>query len=343
MPVEEETVDAVHDPKGSTRICPNCGGHSFKASISVERIRRESAYRKQFVMERFVHQPKPYELKDLTDFAHSNNSAILACAECGVFMRDEPASESECNYIEDAYDTALIDRLFPRYVAAFRAKHNPYRSLLPSGSRVLEIGSHYGAFLQVASEWGWQPIGVDIGRDTSEYAKSKGYLIFNKELSECAFPANIFDGVFVWNCFEQVAQPRPLLDELRRIVKPGGLLVVRTPNALFYQACERLLQHAAGGREEFAFKAMAYNNLLAFPYLYGYQSANLNALVSREGFRLEGRVNSELLTLPLPETPEWVAQEEHELHQAIERMNASASPNSRLTGPWIELYYRTEA
>ena len=336
----------VVEQQTTTHVCPNCGGTSFGKLISAGRIHRESMYRERFVLERFKRRPSRAELKDLTDFAHGDAAAILACARCGVCVRDEPAEESERTYIEDPYDPALIDLLFPRYVQAFRDKAEPYRMLLPPGARVLEIGSHYGAFLRVASEWGWQPIGIDIGKDTSRYAKSKGYLVFNSELPDCAFPGAIFDGVFVWNCFEQIPEPRPLLQEIRRVLKPQGILVVRTPNALFYETCETLLfepdqSHHA---EEFALNAMAYNNLLAFPYLYGYNSGNLNELVTREDFQLAGAINSELLTLPLPEIPEWVAREQQVLRAAIERMNAAAAlrPGALLTGPWIELYYRAE-
>ena len=146
-----------------------------------------------------------------------------------------------------------------------------------------------------------------------------------------------FDGVFVWNCFEQVPEPRPLLREIRRVARPGALVVVRTPNAFFYEICESML-----GASEFALKAMAYNNLLGFPYLYGYSSRTLNQLVASEGFEVEGMLNSELITLPLPEMPDWVAEESAAVSAAIRKMN-EAAPQGLLTGPWIELYYRVTA
>lgn len=303
-----------------------CRGSEFKELFTAERIHREAEYRERFVLDRFNRHPAESELKDLTDFAHGDDRAILACTACGVLLRDEKLSQSTEKYEEDPYDEALVDLLFPRYVTAFRQKAQPYRSLLPAAAQILEVGSHYGAFLQVATEWGWQPVGVDIGKDTFRYSTSKGQVVFNKDLVDCAFPDHIFDGVFVWNCFEQVPEPRPLLHEIHRIVKPTGLLVVRTPNALFYERSESLL-------------ALGYNNLLAFPYLYGYGSSHLERLVSSEGFELEGSLNSELLTLPLPEVPDWVTEEQRALSEEIARTNRLAE-SGPLTGPWIELYYR---
>lgn len=325
------------------KVCPNCASERFQKILPAGRIHREALYRERFVLERFNRKPKRQELKDLTEFTHDEDAALLACSDCGVFVRDELIQEAATKYEEDTYDEAHIDLLLPRYVQAFRDKKEPYRKLLAPGSKVLEIGSHYGAFLQVAIEWGWHPAGVDIGKDTSRYAKSKGYLVFDKELEDCALPGGIFDGVFVWNCFEQVPAPHTLLREIRRILKRDGLLVVRTPNAIFYELCEAMLQDG-NGTHEIALSAMAYNNLLAFPYLYGYNSVNLNQLVSSEGFRLEGMLNSELLTLPLPEVPDWVAEEQRTVSARIDRMNREAVNRTPglLTGPWMELYYRAE-
>ena len=344
--IASEAPPQTRHVAGRDKTCPSCGGRDFARLVPAARVRREVAYRQRFVLQRFNHEPTRSELKDLTDFARADVVDILACSVCGVFVRDEPVAASERTYAEDCYNESLIDGLFPRYAEAFRNKAEPYRALLDRGAKVLEIGSHYGAFLQVASEWGWKPVGVDIGKDTSAYTRSKGYLVFNKDVADCAFPDSFFDGIFVWNCFEQIPEPRPLLVEIHRIVKPGGLLVVRTPNAMFYRDCEHLLRNSGlfdthDASREFMLKAMAYNNLLAFPYLYGYNSRNLDRLVSSERFRLQRILNSELLTLPLPDIPAWVVEEQREVSTRLTRMNHALGVGLP-SGPWMELYYRAE-
>jgi len=52
--------------------------------LPADRIRREAAYRERFILERFPRKPSKPELKDLTDFAHGDSAAILACSGCGV-------------------------------------------------------------------------------------------------------------------------------------------------------------------------------------------------------------------------------------------------------------------
>jgi hypothetical protein len=96
-----------------------------------------------------------------------------------------------------------MERLFPRYVETFRRKETPYRSLLREGAEALEIGSHFGAFLKVAAEWGWKPVGIDVGRDTAGFARSKGLVTYRGTLQDCRFPTARFEAVFVWNCFER--------------------------------------------------------------------------------------------------------------------------------------------
>jgi hypothetical protein len=45
---------------------------------------------------------------------------------------------------------------------------------LPPGAEILEAGSHLGAYLKVAENWGSKPIGLDIGRDGSAFARRQG-------------------------------------------------------------------------------------------------------------------------------------------------------------------------
>ena len=105
--------------------CPVCRASEFKKRFTAERIHREAEYRERFVLERFNRQPAEAELKDLTDFAHGDDRAILACTTCGVLLRDEKLSKSVEKYEQDPYDENLVDLLFPRYVTAFRQKADP--------------------------------------------------------------------------------------------------------------------------------------------------------------------------------------------------------------------------
>lgn len=324
--------------------CPVCSGREFPTLISAEVIREECQHREQFIRNRLSHPVPPDQLKDLTCFFHQAKAEIAVCSGCSLLLRRELEPLPEGSYAGEQYDPEAIERVYPQYLSAFRAKEKPYRSLAPAHARVIEIGSHYGAFLQAAREWGWQAEGIDIGEDTTRFARSKGFTVHKNELSQCGFSDGSRDAVFIWNCFEQLPDPGPVLAESQRILKPGGLLVVRTPNGLFYSLCHALFRDTAlqPAAKKLLTNAMAYNNLLGFPYLYGHRRATLNRMIERFGFRFEDGLNSELITLPLPDTPEWVEKQEHEINGEIRMMAGSilADTQGVLTGPWIEVWYR---
>jgi SAM-dependent methyltransferase len=324
--------------------CPVCAGIEFSTLVPSDEIESECRSRERFIRERLSRPASKSELKDLTDFFHQGKAEILSCTGCQLLVRSELESPPAETYSEDDYDPKVIEDVYPKYLHAFREKEKPYRSLLPEGAHVLEIGSHYGAFLQTAQEWGWNISGVDVGEDTSRFARSKGFVVHKSELQDCQFPDHAFDAVFIWNCFEQIGDPKPVLREARRITKPGGLFVVRTPNGLFYELCRRLLASAdlREGAAEFLHEAMAYNNLLGFPYLFGHSRETLERLIQPLNFRLEGMLNSELITLPLPANPSWVEHEERVISSEVKMLASSAlsSGGGELLGPWIEIWFR---
>lgn len=137
---------------------------------------------------------------DLTEFMHGGPGRLLACANCGLLMREEGGA---AHYDHDVYDPDLMQHLYPRYARAFRGKGNNYRHLLPPRADVIELGSHLGAFLEVAEDWGWRPTGLDIGEFTSAFARSKGFTVRRESLEDSALRSHTADAVFIWNCLSR--------------------------------------------------------------------------------------------------------------------------------------------
>jgi SAM-dependent methyltransferase len=325
------------------RRCPLCGSDSLEEFLSEEAIRLETLMRAQFVLDRTEKTPPREQRKDLTDFAHGSSARILECRRCAVLVRDERDIQPTGVYAEDEYDPSVMERLLPRYVAAYRERETPYRALLEPGARVLEIGPHFGAFLQVATEWGWKPAGVDIGKDTAQFVQDHGYTTYNGAIEACSFPDASFEAVFIWNCFEQIPEPGRTLAEAKRVLKRGGVLVIRTPNAQFYRACELFMRKSDPGEmSNWVIRALGYNNLLAFPYLYGYGSSPVNTLAEQHGFSCESALDSELITLPFPELQDWIVEEARATRAALLDWGELRpyAARSELTGPWMEIIYR---
>ena len=302
----------------------------------------EALLRAQFVYDRASRPPSPEERKDLTDFAHGSTAGILRCADCCALKRADN-HEPVHTYAEDSYDESVMEHLFPRYVDAFAEKEQPYRSLLPPAAQILEIGPHLGGFLQAAANWGWKALGVDVGKDTANFVNSHGLTTINGTLDECAFDRGRFDGVFIWNCFEQVPDPDRLLAESRRIVKKRGVLVLRVPNALFYSTCREYLKATPNPDvTTWITRALGYSNLLGWPYLFGYSDVHLDRLAGRNGFERTAALNSQLIILPFPQLTDEIMDEKRAALAAVRDWTEfrKLDARGRLIGPWIEVIYR---
>jgi hypothetical protein len=86
---------------------------------------------------------------------------------------------------------------------------------------------------------------------------------------------------------------------------------------------------------------MGYNNLLGFPYFYGYSRATLQRVIESHGFQFGGALPSELLSFPLPENPDWVEQEERDISSELQLLQKSVLRNKSgdSFGPWIEAWF----
>src|SRR4051812_12223768 len=149
------------------KVCPACGAGASRLATPAKRVAEENSIRSHFVEERLRRTPEDLEAMDLTEFMHGGAGRLLRCETCGTLLREEA---DEAHYQDDVYDPVLMQHLYPRYVSAFRLKQPVYGGLLREHAEVVEVGSHLGAFLQTAEEWGWRPTGLDIGASTSAFA-----------------------------------------------------------------------------------------------------------------------------------------------------------------------------
>jgi 2-polyprenyl-3-methyl-5-hydroxy-6-metoxy-1,4-benzoquinol methylase len=100
-----------------------------------------------------------------------------------------------------------------------------------SGASLLDVGCGEGFFLFNASKAGYIARGIELSQNAAEYAKKEfGLDIEARAFEELQLSENQFDVVTLWTVLEHVSQPLTILKKVHRILKPGGLLVVSTPN-----------------------------------------------------------------------------------------------------------------
>jgi len=302
--------------------CPVCGAVNDVLIRSTREVEQESRLRERFVKARLGHSPAGLEGMDLTQFMHGGTAEIVACALCGTIQRNE---DQPAHYESDRYDPALLTHLYPRYRDAFAQKRDHFQPLLRPGAEVVELGSHLGAFLEIAETWGWKPRGLDVGYETNAFARRQGGSVRQASLDDYSSSSRP-DAVFIWNCFEQLDDPWATLTRTRGLLARHGVVVLRVPNAEFYR------QPTGGSFQRL--RALGYNNLFGFPYLNGYNLEALKRLLTSTGFETIATFATNLLTPPYPELDGSLRTEWSQIRVATVQRGAANSP-------WIEIVGRS--
>ncbi|HEY8460362.1 MAG TPA: class I SAM-dependent methyltransferase, partial [Blastocatellia bacterium] len=168
---------------------------------------------------------------------------LVRCRNCGLFyvVFDEnaeirPGSSVVAEMARLAERARSLELIDPEV----EADERPWRELTArerlsdlkrfvTGGRFLEIGSSTGELLDAASE-SFTVVGVEADERTSRATAMRGLNVFNGALCDAGFPDGHFDVAAMYHVIEHVPSPRRELSELRRIIKPGGWLVLETPN-----------------------------------------------------------------------------------------------------------------
>jgi 2-polyprenyl-3-methyl-5-hydroxy-6-metoxy-1,4-benzoquinol methylase len=156
-----------------------------------------------------------------------------------------------------------LDR--PKF-AAILDELEPFRG----GGRLLDVGCSIGVFLDLARGRGWDGLGIELGGRALSHAREQlGLDVIDVPLAEAGLEAEAFDVVTVLSVLEHTNDPRAMVREVARVLRPGGALYVITPNVESL-ACRVLHERAAtfDGR----------NHLIYF------SPATLRELLEREGF-----------------------------------------------------------
>lgn len=97
---------------------------------------------------------------------------------------------------------------------------------------LLDVGAATGFFVDQARAAGWDAIGVEPSDWAAAYARNElGVDVRTGTLEQMRFQDEAFDVVTLWEVVEHLPDPPVTLAEIRRVLKPGGQLVLSTPDA----------------------------------------------------------------------------------------------------------------
>jgi SAM-dependent methyltransferase len=286
---------------------------------------------------------------DRVHFTQDYATAIVACTDCGLLYRNPrpPARAVKTAYATERYDDDYLpaelaaQQRWARTKVPLLARHLSTRAKR-SRPRILEVGSFVGGFLLEGQKRGWNMVGVDPGHDVAAFCRERGLPIFEGTLEEAQFASGSFDAVVVWNTFDQLPDPHTFLQEAVRLLCNGGLLVLRVPNGACFAWMMEMRSRGPSWLRRALDVAMTCNNLLTFPYLYGYSTRQLQRLAGAYGFQLAACVPDQVVSTPPGHLAWWAALEER-MVKALFRLLATLwrDDRSRLyrTSPWLDCVF----
>lgn len=103
--------------------------------------------------------------------------------------------------------------------------------LIGRGNKVLDIGCYDGTLGSRLIKESNNVYGIEINQEVIEIATQKGIKVITQDInSRFSFENNFFDVVVAAEVIEHILDTDFFIDEIKRVLKPGGILVLSTPN-----------------------------------------------------------------------------------------------------------------
>ena len=151
-----------------------------------------------------------------------------------------PSHEEILGYYQDGYYTAWGERfssLAERFIYLFRLRRaHDIMALAPRG-RVLDVGCGRGIMLALLKRAGWEVVGTQVSKNAAAYARDTlGIEVIEGDLHAAQFPSGSFNVVTLYQVLEHLPNPSAYLNEIHRLLKPGGWFILDVPNAGGFEA-----------------------------------------------------------------------------------------------------------
>jgi 2-polyprenyl-3-methyl-5-hydroxy-6-metoxy-1,4-benzoquinol methylase len=204
---------------------------------------------------------------------------VSRCARCGLVLatpratRDEIWGRYSPGYFWDEYLPAhgVVDGRFD--LARFDAVHAPMLELIAHDAapgRMLEVGTGAGFFMKAAERAGWNVAGIEVSQEAVVFARERlGLDVRQGSAEELRYPDGSFDLAVLFEVIEHLLDPLRALQSVRSAVKPGGRVLLSTPN--FGALSRRIL-----GRQ--------WAVISPAEHLYYFTETSLARLLARAGF-----------------------------------------------------------
>jgi len=166
---------------------------------------------------------------------------LRRCSSCGQLL----SSATEARYSEtmaqfdDSAFNITTGRAQERRDAVAHRRLARIAALLgksPQDIRLCDVGCSRGQFVAAAMAAGFAAEGVEPAPQIAQAARDAGLPVRTGLLEDQQYADASFDALTLFEVVEHLRTPLPLLAECRRVLKPGGILLISTGNAASWTA-----------------------------------------------------------------------------------------------------------
>ena len=215
------------------------------------------------------------QAKDPRYFYHENGFKYWQCISCRLlFLWPHPdpsfLHEHYQEYLSiDAQEVVAWGKEMKSVIKDTAAS---IERLHPEKGIILDIGCGYGFFLEEMKQQGWEIEGVELSIPAADIARKKtGATIHSCSVEKMQVDSR-YDVITLFYVIEHVADPLEILRSIRKLLAPGGIIVLRYPNTspllMFSGALARRLR------------------LMQAPsHLYDYNGKSMHLLLDKAGYK----------------------------------------------------------
>lgn len=124
--------------------------------------------------------------------------------------------------------------LFELHAAMLRRLHRLFLRHVPQGARVLDAGCGRSLFTEIRPDWPFTIVAADVDFDLLRARRAEfpavRWAVAGAE--PLPFRDGAFDALFAGELIEHLPDPRRAVAEFQRVIRPGGTLILTTPNRL---------------------------------------------------------------------------------------------------------------